>query len=126
MAESQGPTVTTVSVVFGVITILTMALRLFARIYITRSFGPDDGEPHVRFLGSCINASKASMHEHQLTRPISTHYNRCRMLLHPLVHRLSMTNLLAVAGVGVHHRNYTRYALNFFQTARERELTHCH
>ncbi|KKY36692.1 putative integral membrane protein [Diaporthe ampelina] len=47
MAESQGPTVTTVSVVFGVITILTMALRLFARIYITRSFGPDDGEPYL-------------------------------------------------------------------------------
>lgn len=44
MAETQGPTVTTVSVVFGVITILTISLRLFARIYITRSFGPDDGE----------------------------------------------------------------------------------
>ncbi|KAJ0114139.1 hypothetical protein J7T55_007973 [Diaporthe amygdali] len=42
MAESQGPTVTTVSVVFGVITILTISLRLFARIHITKSFGPDD------------------------------------------------------------------------------------
>lgn len=42
MAETQGPTVTTVSVVFGVITILTISLRLFARIHITKSFGPDD------------------------------------------------------------------------------------
>ncbi|POS76802.1 hypothetical protein DHEL01_v204797 [Diaporthe helianthi] len=41
-AESQGPTVTTVSVVFGVITIVTISLRLFARIHITRSFGLDD------------------------------------------------------------------------------------
>lgn len=49
MAESQGTTVTTVSVVFGVITILTISLRLFARIHITGSFGPDDGE---RFLCS--------------------------------------------------------------------------
>lgn len=44
MAESQGPTVTTVSVVFGVITIITISLRLFARIHITRSFGVDDGK----------------------------------------------------------------------------------
>ncbi|KAL1858102.1 hypothetical protein Daus18300_010103 [Diaporthe australafricana] len=42
MAESQGPTVTTVSVIFGVITIITISLRLFARIHITNSFGPDD------------------------------------------------------------------------------------
>lgn len=33
---------TTVSVVFGAITIITMSLRLFARIHITRSFGLDD------------------------------------------------------------------------------------
>ncbi|KAH8756343.1 integral membrane protein [Diaporthe sp. PMI_573] len=43
MGESQGRTVTTVSVVFGVITIITISLRLFARIHITRSFGVDDG-----------------------------------------------------------------------------------
>ncbi|KAI3399744.1 hypothetical protein diail_5812 [Diaporthe ilicicola] len=53
MAESQGPTVTTVSVVFGVITILTISLRLFARIHITNSFGPDDGERCIS-LGPCL------------------------------------------------------------------------
>lgn len=54
MAETQGPTVTTVSVVFGVITILTISLRLFARIHITKSFGPDDGELRLS-RGPCIN-----------------------------------------------------------------------
>lgn len=54
MAETQGPTVTTVSVVFGVITILTISLRLFARIHITKSFGPDDGE-------LCLSLVPASM-----------------------------------------------------------------
>lgn len=55
---------TTVSVVFGVITILTISLRLFARIYITKSFGPDDGElllsvvpASMRMWLPCMNTS---------------------------------------------------------------------
>lgn len=63
-AETQGPTVTTVSVIFGVITILTISLRLFARVYITKSFGPDDGELRLSLVPAsmhlwlpCLNAS---------------------------------------------------------------------
>ncbi|GME33157.1 integral membrane protein [Neofusicoccum parvum] len=42
MAESQGPTVVTISVVFAVITFIIMALRLWARIFIVQKVGLDD------------------------------------------------------------------------------------
>ncbi|KKY18262.1 putative integral membrane protein [Diplodia seriata] len=42
MAESQGPTVVTISVVFAIITFIIMTLRLWARIFIVQKVGYDD------------------------------------------------------------------------------------
>ncbi|KAB2578780.1 Integral membrane protein [Lasiodiplodia theobromae] len=42
MAESQGPTVVTISVIFAVITFIIMSLRLWARIFIVQKVGYDD------------------------------------------------------------------------------------
>ncbi|KAL4924262.1 putative integral membrane protein Pth11-like [Aspergillus undulatus] len=42
MAESQGPVVTGVAVVFAVITFFVLILRVFARIYVLKKMGVDD------------------------------------------------------------------------------------
>ncbi|ORY64954.1 uncharacterized protein BCR38DRAFT_408706 [Pseudomassariella vexata] len=42
MSETQGPTVITVAVVFGVLTFFVISLRLWARIFLVKSLGPDD------------------------------------------------------------------------------------
>ncbi|KAK6215392.1 integral membrane protein [Colletotrichum tabaci] len=42
MAESQSGTVVTVAVVFAVLTFIVIALRVWARAILVRSFGPDD------------------------------------------------------------------------------------
>lgn len=44
MSDSQGHTVVTISIVFGVLSIIVMALRLFARVMILGKMGMDDGE----------------------------------------------------------------------------------
>ncbi|KAL4900222.1 hypothetical protein BDW74DRAFT_162298 [Aspergillus multicolor] len=43
MARSQGPTVTGIAVAFAVITVFVLLLRLFARLYVLKKFGVDDG-----------------------------------------------------------------------------------
>ncbi|KAJ9662010.1 hypothetical protein H2201_006299 [Coniosporium apollinis] len=40
--DSAGPTVITVAVVFGILTTLVVSIRLFTRIYVVKSVGPDD------------------------------------------------------------------------------------
>ena len=40
--ETMGPMVITICIAFGVLTVATMALRCFARFYVTRAAGPDD------------------------------------------------------------------------------------
>ncbi|RYP80342.1 hypothetical protein DL769_002522 [Monosporascus sp. CRB-8-3] len=53
MAESQGPTVTAVAMVFAVISAIAILLRLFARVYVAKSVGLDD--PSVQHgLGSHV------------------------------------------------------------------------
>lgn len=42
--ESQGPTVNAVAIVFAVITAITITLRLWARVFIVKKVGADDGE----------------------------------------------------------------------------------
>lgn len=42
MAESQGPVVTSVAIVFAIISFLAIVLRLWARIFIVKSVGLDD------------------------------------------------------------------------------------
>ncbi|KAJ0166896.1 hypothetical protein CTA2_5349 [Colletotrichum tanaceti] len=42
MAESQSGTVVTVTVIFAVLTFIVVALRVWARAILVRSFGPDD------------------------------------------------------------------------------------
>ncbi|KAH0140369.1 integral membrane protein, partial [Aureobasidium melanogenum] len=42
MSDSQGHTVVTISIVFGVLSIIVMALRLFARVMILGKMGMDD------------------------------------------------------------------------------------
>ncbi|RDW74278.1 putative integral membrane protein Pth11-like [Aspergillus mulundensis] len=43
MVRSQGPTVTGIAVAFAVITVFVLLLRLFARLYVLKKFGVDDG-----------------------------------------------------------------------------------
>ena len=40
--ETQGPMVIVLCIAFGVVTVVTMVLRVFARFYVTRAAGPDD------------------------------------------------------------------------------------
>ncbi|KAJ4419478.1 hypothetical protein N0V82_004923 [Gnomoniopsis sp. IMI 355080] len=42
MVETQGPTVDAVSIAFGVLTLVTISLRLWARIFVVKSLGIDD------------------------------------------------------------------------------------
>lgn len=42
MAESQGPTVVAVAIVFAVVSFLTIILRLISRILIIGRLSPDD------------------------------------------------------------------------------------
>lgn len=42
MAESQGPLVTTVAIVFAVLTFVAICLRLWARLLLVKSVGADD------------------------------------------------------------------------------------
>lgn len=42
MADSQGPVVTAVAIVFAVITFFTITLRMWARAFVVKSLGPDD------------------------------------------------------------------------------------
>ena len=42
--ESQGPTVNAVAIVFAIITAVTITLRLWARVFIVKKVGADDGE----------------------------------------------------------------------------------
>lgn len=44
MVETQGPTVDAVSIAFGVLTLITISLRLWARIFVVKSLGVDDCE----------------------------------------------------------------------------------
>lgn len=44
MAESQGPLVTTVAIVFAVLTFITICLRFWARLLLVKSVGADDCE----------------------------------------------------------------------------------
>lgn len=44
MAETQGPTVITVSIIFAVISFLAVSLRLWARIFVVKSVWSDDCE----------------------------------------------------------------------------------
>lgn len=39
----QGPLVTNLSIVFGILTIFVLAARLWARIVVVKAVGPDDG-----------------------------------------------------------------------------------
>lgn len=52
MAESQGPLVTTVSIVFAVISFLTIAIRLYARLFVSKSLGIDDCKFHNSKYGT--------------------------------------------------------------------------
>lgn len=42
--ESQGPTVTAVAIIFAATTAVAMMLRLYARIFLVKKVGADDGE----------------------------------------------------------------------------------
>ena len=42
--ESQGPTVTAVAIIFAVVTVIAILLRLWARIFLVKKVGADDGE----------------------------------------------------------------------------------
>lgn len=44
MVETQGPTVDAVSIAFGVLTLVSISLRLWARIFVVKSLGIDDCE----------------------------------------------------------------------------------
>lgn len=52
MPESQGPTVITVSIVFGVLTVFVICLRLFARVILLRRMGLDDSTFDIVLLQS--------------------------------------------------------------------------
>lgn len=53
MAESQGPTVVTISVIFAVMTFIIMSLRLWARIFIVQKVGYDDMLISVGAVSPC-------------------------------------------------------------------------
>ena len=40
--ETKGPMVVAISIAFGILTVVTMGLRTFARFYVTRAAGLDD------------------------------------------------------------------------------------
>ena len=40
--ETKGQMVIAMCIAFGVLTVVTMVLRIFARFYVTRAAGPDD------------------------------------------------------------------------------------
>ena len=44
MAESKGPTVSAVAIVFGVVAAVTITLRLWARVLIVKSVCADDSK----------------------------------------------------------------------------------
>ena len=44
--ESQGHLVNTVAIIFGVLTIIVMVLRLYARIFVVKALGPDDSKSY--------------------------------------------------------------------------------
>lgn len=44
MVESQGATVDAVAIAFGALSVVSISLRLWARIFVVKSFGPDDCE----------------------------------------------------------------------------------
>ena len=44
MSDSQGQTIIVISVVFGALGVLAIALRLFARVVVLGKIGLDDGE----------------------------------------------------------------------------------
>lgn len=44
MADSQGQTIVTISVIFGALSVFAMALRLFARIVVLGKIGLDDSK----------------------------------------------------------------------------------
>lgn len=44
MSDSQGHTIVVISIIFGVLSVIVMALRLFARVIILGKMGMDDGE----------------------------------------------------------------------------------
>lgn len=46
--DSQGPTIMAVAIVFGVIAAIVIILRLWARVFLVKHVGFDDGE-FVRF-----------------------------------------------------------------------------
>lgn len=41
-SESRGPLVNAIAIAFAVISFITLCLRLFARVFISKSIGPDD------------------------------------------------------------------------------------
>lgn len=43
-ADSQGPTVNSVAIVFGVMTAIVLSLRLWARIFLVKHIGLDDSQ----------------------------------------------------------------------------------
>jgi hypothetical protein len=44
MSDSQGQTIIIISVIFGALGVLALALRLFARVVVLGKIGLDDGE----------------------------------------------------------------------------------
>lgn len=51
MAESQGPVVNSVAIIFAVISFFAIVLRIWARAFIVRSLGADDCEcPFVTYF----------------------------------------------------------------------------
>ena len=47
--DSQGPTTLIIAIFFGCLTFVVIALRLSARIFVTKHLGPDDCKSRVVF-----------------------------------------------------------------------------
>ena len=45
--DTQGPVVTAVAIAFTVITIIAVSMRVWARIFLVKSFGTDDGKSYL-------------------------------------------------------------------------------
>lgn len=64
--DTQGPTIMAVAIVFGVVAAITLSLRLWARVFLVKQMGFDDGEFVIMMLEyrrDCSRADRLASHK---------------------------------------------------------------